>query len=82
MSQYILPTLQKRLKVIDKQQVLITVNQSPHKFYKLNLDVVKKIDDNQTDPIGVLFAFLDLLQLFLYYLLSKLYYPDYGTQLM
>lgn len=36
------PTLQKRLKVIDKQQVLITVNQSPHKFYKLNLDVVKK----------------------------------------
>lgn len=50
MSQYILPTLQKRLKVIDKQQVLITVNQSPHKFYKLNLDVVKKIDDNQTDP--------------------------------
>ena len=41
MSQYILPTLQKRLKVIDKQQVLITVNQSPHKFYKLDLDVVK-----------------------------------------
>ena len=36
------PTLQKRLKVIDKQQLLITINQSPHKFYKLNLDVVNK----------------------------------------
>ena len=36
------PTLQKRLTVIDKQQLLININHNPHKFYKLNLDVVNK----------------------------------------